>query len=328
MEIEGHNSTKQNPWVKAMLAGDFEAAWRETDRIEIRRRELERRHCFQWHPDYLLWNGTDWRGKSVVVRCNHGLGDTLQFFRFLPTIATSAQRTVVMVQPALQSLLKSVWSGVEVRNGWLNKGEVEFEPRVEMEIMELAYILRITPSTLSRYPSFLAHAPFAPSKIPLLAADRCRPRIGVLWAASSWDPSRSIPAAQLRSLSRGLDADFYSLQQSLTQAERSEVPQSFYDISPWTAEILDLAIAMQSMDLVITVDGMAAHLAGSLEKPFWLLLKQNCDWRWMASGSRSPWYPSARLFRQHKKGDWESVVQEVNFELQRLTSLGGGRFAT
>ena len=88
-------------WKEAMLAGEFETAWQETDRIEQPRREQERRGEFIWQPNFLLWNGKAFQGRQVLVRCNHGLGDTLQFARFLPRVRALAKSVTVMAQPPL-----------------------------------------------------------------------------------------------------------------------------------------------------------------------------------------------------------------------------------
>src|SRR4051794_26193087 len=95
------------PWMHAMRRGDFAAAWRETDRVELVRRAQERAGSFVWQPHHLMWNGEPFDGRRVLVRCNHGLGDTLQFARFLPRVRALARELTVLAQPALVELLSN-----------------------------------------------------------------------------------------------------------------------------------------------------------------------------------------------------------------------------
>ena len=108
----------KDDWMTAMRRGDFEGAWRVTDLWERRRREAERAGAFVWSPEYLLWNGEPFDGRDVVVRCNHGLGDTLQFFRFVPRLVKIARSVVVLVQPPLLRLLPRMPGCGDVRDGW------------------------------------------------------------------------------------------------------------------------------------------------------------------------------------------------------------------
>ena len=190
------------------------------------------------------------------------------------------------------------------------------EPRVEIEIMELAYASRSDAASLRGAVPYISreHASSVASPLALPSSDARR--IGILWAASDWDTERSIPGELLPLLMGGLGAAFYSFQQGVAESEWSAQRPRLYDISEKTRDIADLAGAMLQMDLIVTVDGMAAHLAGALGRPVWVLLKAGCDWRWQASGSESPWYPSARLFRQEPGSGWSAVLQEVNAALR------------
>ena len=128
-----------------MRRGDFEGAWRETDRIEIpRRRSVAAGHDGR-QPYYLLWDGTPFEGRDVVIRCNHGLGDTLQFLRFVPALARRARSVTTLVQPPLVTVLRHASGVGHIRDGWQDQPLAS--SRVEIEVMELAYALRATRST-------------------------------------------------------------------------------------------------------------------------------------------------------------------------------------
>lgn len=302
-------------WFAAMQAGDFEAAWRQTDRIELPRRAAQAQREFVRQPHHLMWDGTPFDGRRVIVRCNHGLGDTLQFIRFVPWIVRRARRVTTLVQPHLLRLLSAHAPFGNVVNGWTDEPPPAHD--VEIEIMELAYAFRCTTATLPPPPYLpIANATAAKATLPQLDR-RAALRAGVLWAASDWDTTRSMPLAALAPLADVRDVAFYSLQQGRQREEWREAPFVLAPLSRHTADIEVAAAAILEFDLVITVDAMLAHLAGGLGRPVWLLLQQECDWRWMRDRPDSPWYPDMRIFRQPRQGDWPAVGRAVADALVR-----------
>ncbi len=313
-------------WTAAMRGGDWEAAWRQTDQLEIPRRQAQSQPGFERQPWHLCWDGSPFQGRSVLVRCEHGLGDTLLFLRFVERLNRRARELHVMVQPPLVRLLQQAHGLGQVHDGWLGPDWPEHE--VEIEVMELAYALRATAATVPPpYPHLAAQAR-RHSTLRLDDGDG-RLRIGLFWATSDWGPSRSVPWPALAPLLQVPNARFHVLQQGPPAQEAVGVA----GIEPlWrrTARIEDSAAALLQLDLVIGIDGMLAHLAASLGRPTWLLLKHEADWRWMEGRADSPWYPSARLFRQRRPGDWAGLVEEVAATLaalpaadQRLVCCGG-----
>jgi hypothetical protein len=291
-------------WLAAMRRGDWDEAWRQTDRIELPRRMQQSRGTFLRGPEHLKWDGTPFEGRSVLVRCEHGLGDTLQFIRFVPELSKIAREVTVLVQPHLLALLQGAPGLGTVLNGWTDEPAPAHE--VEIEIMELPYALRTRIDTLPA--PYAQLAPRIAGRIDFSWSRDGKPRIGLLWAASDWDRSRSIPVALLEPLLRNDQVHFFSLQQG--DAANDQLPRGTVvtPLSRHTREIADAAAAMLELDLFISVDAMAAHLAATLGRPTWLLLKHEADWRWMENRSDSPWYPSMRLFRQPAPDDWSSVV--------------------
>jgi hypothetical protein len=290
-------------WLAAMRRGDWEQAWRATDRVESLRRALQAQAGFQPRPEYLCWDGTPPAGRSVLVRCDHGLGDTLQFMRFVPQLG--ARELHFMVQPSLLPLLAGAPGLGQVRNWWTDDPLPPHE--VQVEVMELPYALRATQATLPPpYPlaAALAGARFALPDEGLL-------RVGLLWSASDWDASRSIPLPALAPLFEVEAVRFFSLQQGDAATDPLLRRLDIDVLTPRTQDLCAAAAAMQALDLVISIDGMPAHLAGTLGRPTWVLLKQAADWRWMEERADSPWYPTMRLFRQRKAGDWRGLAEEV-----------------
>jgi len=297
-------------WLAAMRRGDFEQAWQATDRIELPRRQRQREPGFQRTPQQLRWDGTPTAGRSVLVRCEHGLGDTLQFMRFLPQLR--ARELHFMVQPQLLGLLQGAPGLGEVHDYWTEAPLPRHE--VDLEVMELPYALRVTQSGLPPpYPHLAQRLP----RFELPEDDRLR--VGLLWAASEWDTSRSAPLKALAPLFALEQVRFCVLQQGEPLADPLLRRLELDLLSPATRDIRMAAAAMQALDLVISVDGMPAHLAATLGRPTWLLLKHEADWRWMQGREDSPWYPSMRLFRQPRAGDWHGVAERVAQAL--LTSV-------
>ena len=285
-----------------MRRGDFPAAWRVSDATIAARAPDER--C--WHlprHEQWVWDGRPPHGRRVLVRCYHGLGDTIQFARFLPWLDGIARETIVWAQPALLGLLALV-SGRR-RLLPLHDGDPGVEYEADVEIMELGHVLRVTLETLP------THVPyFDVPRGPRLASSGLA--VGVAAEAGDWDPRRSVPADLLLGVLGGLGGiACYNLQ-------LSRPLRGLADLS--TPDLLLLARRLRSLDLVIAPDTMLAHLAGALAVPTWTLLHAEADWRWMQADRRdSPWYPTMRLIRQPRAGDWQSVIDE----LQRLLSEFG-----
>jgi hypothetical protein len=299
-------------WLAAMRRGDWEAAWRATDRIELPRRARQHAPGFERRPEQLRWDGTPTAGQRVLVRCEHGLGDTLQFMRFLPHLG--ARELHFLVQPPLVQLLRGAPGLGAVRNYWTDDPLPPHD--VDMEVMELAYALRATPATPpAPYPHLRTQLPPADA---LGIADDGRLRVGLLWAASEWDTSRSVPLQALAPLFALEGARFFSLQQGAAAGDPLLERLGIERLSSRTQDIGMAGAAMCALDVIVTVDAMPAHLAGTLGRPTWVLLKHDADWRWMEGRGDSPWYPSARLFRQPQPGDWESVVKAVARELRAM----------
>jgi hypothetical protein len=279
-------------WAAAMRAGDFARAWEISDRVLASRLAAgpppwqAPRHL-QW-----LWDGRPLAGRRVLVHCYHGLGDTIQFARFLPLLEGIAREIAVWAQPALIPLLATMRAGVTLLP--LHDGAPPAGYDVDIELMELPHALRITRETLpARVPYF--EVPAAPRLSERLG-------IGIVAKAGDWDRRRALDPAALRPLAELPGIALFNLQPG------GSVPGAA-DAS--SEDVLVAAARVRALDLVITVDTMMAHLAGALGAPVWTLLHADPDWRWMAGGTRSPWYPTMRLFRQKDAGAWAPVIEAV-----------------
>jgi hypothetical protein len=287
-------------WLACARRGDLDAAWAVSDRIRERTRLFgdpsRPRH------EQVLWDGTPIDGRRVLVRCYHGLGDTIQFARYLPALCRRAASVAVWTQDVLRPLLRTLSVNAELLP--LHDGDPGVDVDMDVEIMELPYVFRTTLETIPHTVPYLDAAALA-------LVNAGRPRVGVAWRAGDWDRRRSIPFDILGSLLADEGADWYALHHDPRPHERH--PRLQY--LP-TMGLVALARAIRSLDLVITVDTVTAHLAGALGVSTWTLLRREADWRWFEGRTDSPWYPTMRLFRQPVEGDWHSALADVQRSLQ------------
>ncbi len=284
-------------WMACMRRGDLAGAWRFSDAVLRSRAGTP---C--WHlprHEQWIWDGTPLAGRRVLVRCYHGLGDTLQFVRYLPMLRAVAAEVLVWAQPSLVPLVRTV-PGVD-RVLALHDGTPDVAYDIDVEIMELAHVFRSTLDTIPRAVPYLHVEPAA------RPAPRDALHVGLVWAAGDWDARRSVPVDCLRPLADVPGIVLHVLQRGPALADR---PAGF-GVDAGHDDVVETARRMRALDLVLTVDSMPAHLAGALGVPTWTLLHADADWRWMAERDDSPWYPTMRLFRQARAGEWAPVIARV-----------------
>jgi hypothetical protein len=294
-------------WMAAMKRGDFAHAWTISDHILARRVAERDFDCTLPRHMQSIWDGRPLKDKHVLVRCYHGLGDTLQFIRFAKPLRAIARKVSVWVQPPLLSLVGKV-AGVD-RVLPLHDGPPDLVYDADIEVMELAHAQRATPPALAKDVPYI-RAPRRNVKIP----DDGRLRVGLIWAvAGTWEPKRSLHFSALKPLLDVPGVTPIVLQRGAAADEAR--PFSIQDCGNDDIELF--AATLAALDLLICIDTFGAHLAGAMGVPVWVMLKSDCDWRWMSSGRTSPWYPSMRLYRQPAPGDWASVVAEIARDLAR-----------
>jgi hypothetical protein len=280
-------------WQAAMLRGDFAAAWKESDATRVR--GAQGSEC--------LWSGEEINGKRVIVRCLHGFGDAVQMLRYAPLLAARASHVVYETNPKFTALARC-FQGVHDVITW-NDPEPGWD--VQLEVMELPYLFRTVAGDLPIAHKYLSVPEEATQCAGALLGSQVRPRIGLIWTCGDWNPSRNVPLEALQPLS-DLDVELWNLQSFSSLDQPSFELRDGRHIADG---LVALAAAISQMDLVIAPDTLAAHLAGALGKPAFVMLQYAADWRWMCGRADTPWYPSVRLFRQPVSGDWASVVGEV-----------------
>jgi hypothetical protein len=197
----------------------------------------------------------------------------------------------------------------------LHDGTPDVAYDVDVEVMELPHVFRSTIETLPRAVPYLRAGPAAlPHGLPLPEPGRLR--VGVVWQAGDWDDRRGVPVRLLEPLARVPGVALACLQRGRAAADW---PADFGPVRG-ADDPAATAAAMAELDLVVTVDSFPAHLAGALGRPVWTLLHADPDWRWMRGRDDSPWYPTMRLFRQDRAGEWEPVVARVAAALASLAA--------
>nr|WP_279331591.1 MULTISPECIES: tetratricopeptide repeat protein [unclassified Desertifilum] len=280
---------------------------------------------WRWHikgntPQQLaqpLWDGSPLEGKTILLYSEQGFGDTLQFIRYVSLVKAKGAQIIVDCHPPLIRLL----SQIPEIDSLVVRGEPLPPFDVQAPLLSLPHILGTTLETIPPPPQLpippTPHLPIPPS--PHL-------KVGIVWAGSpnnKNDRTRSVSLSQFQPLFEIAGTEFYSLQKGENELSQHSQTYGVKDLAPQITDFADTADAIAQLDLIITVDTAVAHLAGTLGKPVWLLLSYSPDWRWLLERTDSPWYPSLRLFRQPRFGDWESVFQQLRAELENRV-VGGG----
>jgi Flp pilus assembly protein TadD len=248
------------------------------------------------------WDGSDAAGQRILVRAEQGLGDAIQFARYLPLIHAAGGVPILTCAPPLVPLLRGL-PGVEVvastdptppHDAWVDQAS-------------LPHVFGTTLETIPAAEGYLRadHARVESWRARLPAGHK----VGVLFSGNPKHPGdrwRSIPPERVDALPNGSGLTFVNLQHG-DAARGTGLP----DLTPWLIDYAETAALIANLDLVVTVDTSVAHLAGALGKPVWILLPHAPDWRWLLGRTNSPWYRSARLFRQRVAGEWGEVLTEV-----------------
>ena len=262
------------------------------------------------------WNcRDDIKGKTILLHAEQGFGDAVQFVRYAKAFAALGAKVILEVQPPLKGLLANLQGVASV----LARGEAlpQFDAHCPLMSLPLAF-----GSGKPSAPYLIADVNKADVWRLKLGATKKR-RIGLAWSGSAThanDAQRSIPLQNLAPI-LALDADIISVQKDVRDSDRAAMAE-FSNAKHWGEDLTDFtetAALMSAVDVVISVDTVTAHLAGALGKPVWILLPHAPDWRWGQESDQTSWYPSARLYRQAVRGDWQSVIARVATDLKSYT---------
>jgi Flp pilus assembly protein TadD len=293
-----------------LLMGDFERGWEAYEARWIAGKSLGE----ALGARFPAWSGPGSSSERVLVLNDHGLGDTIQFFRYLPMMA-DAGATATFVCPAKLHRLLGPHSQAHLADK--APSEEGFHAQIAISSLPRAFGTRLetTPAPIP----YLSGEPLLRRR---WAARMGEPgfKMGVVWQGNpnpEADIARSIPLTEFAPLAAARNVRLISLQKGLGVEQLKDLPGEMrvetlgddFDAGP--DAFVDAAAVIEELDLVVTCDTSIAHLAGALGRPVWVALKKDAEWRWLLDREDSPWYPTMRLFRQPAIGDWRSVFAQM-----------------
>jgi tetratricopeptide (TPR) repeat protein len=313
LALQPENAEAQrNRALLQLLQGNYAEGWRN----------YEWRHKLKTAPRSFpqpQWRGEPLKGARILLHSEQGLGDSLQFLRFVPLVQAAGGRVVLDLPARLHRL------AAQLPNLAALVGRGDPMPPFDLHCPLMCLPLALQ-TTLESIPAKIPYLS-VPAEARQSAAQINWPtgglRVGLAWAGNAEHPAnrrRSMALAQLEPLFKIENIHFFSLQLGPETAELADWKDRITDLAPETTDMADTAAQMAHLDLVITIDSSMAHLAGALARPVWVLLGYAPDWRWMLHREDSPWYPTARLFRQPKQGDWPAVIDRVRKALVELAA--------
>jgi len=309
-----HANARSGLGILLLMRGDLAEGWEE---YEWRLRSGERKGPrFPERP----WQGESLAGRHIYVQAEQGFGDSLQFARYLPLLAARAGAVTLRVHQQLVSLSRESLPGITVLG---DRGDPA-PYHCDAVLLSLPFLFKTRLETIPAQVPYLRTPAQAAHRWTKRVAKMEGFRVGLVWAGNPEhvnDHRRSIGLEQLAPLFAVAGASFASLQHGARSADLERLKRGnigIADLASDFGDFADTAAAVDALDLVITVDTSVAHLAGALGKPVWVLLPWVTDWRWMLHREDNPWYPTMRLFRQPRGGDWTGVIARMAGELEAV----------
>lgn len=299
-----HPEAHWNLALSLLFAGEFERGFSE---YEWRLAGQE-----NGSPAVPVWQGEELHGRTILIECEQGLGDTLQFVRYAPLVAKRGGRVVLQCQiPGLKPLMERVPGVAAVHS----RGEVLPPCDCRVKLLSLPHIFGTTLERMPAWQPYLIPEKRRAALWDLLLDAGSLLKVGLVWRGGALPRNRACPFKEFAPLADMSGISFYSLQ--LGEEPDRDILQAV-DLAPKIGDFGDSSAILAGLDLLITVDTAAAHLAGGMGVPVWLMLPYACDWRWLSGRKDSPWYPSLRIFRQERPGDWPGVVHRIGEALEWL----------
>ena len=310
-----HVTARFNLAVALLLQGDYEQGWPA----------YESRWNFEHLADTLpayrqpRWQGEDLQGRTILIIGEQGLGDCIQFVRYMEPLQALGARITLQVPTALISLFQ-IEGGVTIG---FDQPVPDFD--VWCPMMSLPAVMKTTVATIPRSLSYIIPAAAAVSEWQDRLGPRTRLRVGVSWSGrrDTWiNQHKSVPFDDIVAMIRqNPQYQWVNLQVDADEEQSRILVESGVSVYPGTIHCMaDTAALIAGLDVVISVDSAVSHLAAAMGRPTWIMLNQFAvDWRWFVDRGDSPWYPTAKLFRQPSQGDWAAVLDRIQRFLPTFT---------
>jgi len=269
-----------------------------------------------------MWDGSSLNGKSILVYSEQGIGDSIQFARYIPMVKEQGGHVIVECQQSLCRLLRN-GDGIDEIIEMTSHGKSHIQFDTQIPLLSLPGIFDVSVDTIPQNPSYIIPDPVLVSQWRSKFNHDNNLKVGIAWAGNPKhinDRNRSCSLNNFAHLTSIKGITFYSLQKGPASIDSNNCHKgiNLIDLDSELEDFADTAAAIDNMDLIISVDTSVVHLAGAIGKPVWTLLPFVPDWRWMLERSDTPWYPSMRLFRQRQLHDWEGVFEQITESLTKF----------
>lgn len=321
-------NTQSNFAMACLMTGDFESGWRALEHRWAKQENAGKRPSLP----FAQWAGEALEGRRILVYAEQGLGDIVQFSRYLPLLQAQGAEVGFLVATKMHAVLHAAFPGVALVDDVAKVCALPYDFCIALMSLPLRFGTR-----LENVPAAVPYLKADPAKVALWR-ERIGSRgfrIGIAWQGNpnvSIDAGRSIALAEFAALAQASGARLISLQKNEGAEQLRDAPMPVEDLGAdfdaGRDSFVDTLAVVESLDLVITSDTSIAHVAGALGRPVWVALKHVADWRWLRGRADSPWYPTMRLFRQTTAGDWTAVFASMRAELSQASSAAGGAGAT
>ena len=304
----------------SLAMGNFFRGWEE---YEWRLKRPKPKQFYPHACDLPRWDGTTLNGRRIFIHDEQGMGDTIQFIRYIPLVKALGGTVVFETVKPLYGLLKGFGGIDELLDrktaGAGSEGCDLFSPLMSLPGV-FGTDLKNIPTMVPYIAADVKKSDYWENKL-----DGTYPKVGLVWAGNPDHPNnhnRSCPLERFFPLSKIGQIRLYGLQKGMASGQIGNLPRGFEvtDLGKKILDFTDTAAIIDNLDLVVSVDTSVAHLAGAMGKPVWVLIpKRLPDWRWLLDRDDSPWYPSMRLYRQKMHGDWETVIQKMSEDLSDMS---------
>ena len=308
----------QAHWNRALLwllLGDYDKGWEEYE-WRWRNKELPTPAVDYPRP---VWDGSPLKGEEIFLYAEQGMGDAIQFVRYVPLVQELGGRVILGCDRPIERLFSQIRDIVKI----VTPQSAVTTFACHASLLSLPRIFGTRLETIPAQVPYLRPDKTLSKEWAKRLADVPGLKVGIVWRgnpAQKVNPVRSCPASLLEPLARIPGVRLFSLQKDPGE---EGIPNGITDIAADLDDFTDTAAAVEQLDIVISVCTSVAHLAGALGRPLWVMLAFNADWRWLHDRDDSPWYPTARLFRQTQRGDWQGVIDRIAGELADLARRRG-----
>ncbi len=303
-----------------LITGNLGEGWKEYEWRKKRKEYYPREYS---KPE--LKPGMPVKGKKILVFDEQGLGDSIQFIRYILKLKEEGAEIILECNKKLHRIFKTI-----AGNSYMIERRIDKEPQVEFDyqipLLSLPFYFGTNLNNIPSIGQYIFAERELTKKMSALIGTENDFKIGIVWGGNpshTSDDKRSIPLSHFSRLLSVENVKLLALQKGSPLKQIEEINFLVYVLDKYLNDFADTAAAIENLDLVITIDTSVAHLAGAMGKPVWLLLPFFPDWRWLLNRNDSPWYPTMKIFRQKEEGDWTTVFDEVVREMHSIVKSKG-----